>query len=87
MTDLKTRFETAAADVQKLATRPDNEALLRLYALYKQATGGDVSGSRPGILDIAARAKFDAWTAVKGMKHDQAMQSYIDFVEQLKKSG
>lgn len=85
MSDLKDRFEQAAQDVQKLPRRPDNDTLLKLYALYKQSTQGDVSGKRPGMFDMAGQAKYDAWTRVKGMSRDAAMQGYIDLTEQLKK--
>ena len=61
MTDLKTQFATAAQEVQKLKSRPSNDQLLELYALYKQASEGDVRGSRPGFLDLTGRAKYDAW--------------------------
>lgn len=83
MTDLESRFETAAQEVQSLARRPDNETLLKLYALYKQATAGDASGRRPGFTDIAGRAKFDAWQRNKGMSKETAMQSYIALVDGL----
>lgn len=86
MSDLKTQFEKAAQEVQKLPRKPDNDSLLRLYALYKQATVGDVSGRRPGILDMVGQAKYDAWAKVKGQSRDEAMQAYIDLVSQLKGS-
>lgn len=81
MSDLKARFEQAAQDAQQLARRPDNETLLRLYALYKQSTAGDVSGKRPGFLDMVGQAKYDAWAKLKGTSKDQAMQAYIDLVD------
>lgn len=84
MSDLQARFEQAAQDAQQLARRPDNETLLRLYAFYKQSTAGDVSGKRPGFLDMVGQAKYDAWTKLKGTSKDQAMQAYIDLVEALK---
>lgn len=84
MSDLKAQFETAAAEVQNLSKRPDDQSLLKLYALYKQATVGDVQGSRPGFMDMAGRFKYDAWAKLKGTSSDQAMQSYIDLVAQLK---
>jgi acyl-CoA-binding protein len=83
MSDLEARFQAAAAAVQTLAKRPDNETLLRLYALYKQATAGDVTGKRPGLTDPVGRAKFDAWATLKGMARETAMQAYIDLVTQL----
>ena len=66
MADLKAAFEAAVANSKKLTERPDNSTLLKIYGLYKQATEGDVTGSRPGMLDPKGRAKFDAWTARKG---------------------
>ena len=84
MSDLQTQFETATADAQKLTKRPDNETLLQLYALYKQATSGDVSGSRPGMLDMVGRAKYDAWAQHKGEGKETAMQKYVDLINKLK---
>lgn len=84
MSDLQTQFEAAAQAVQGLAKRPDDQSLLKLYALYKQGTAGDVQGSRPGFMDMAGRFKYDAWAKLKGTSHEQAMQSYIDLVNQLK---
>lgn len=84
MSDLQTQFETAAADAQKLARRPDDQTLLKLYALYKQATAGDVEGKRPGFTDMAGRFKYDAWAKVKGMSNDEAKQAYVDMVEGMK---
>lgn len=84
MSDLKTSFETAAAEVQKLAKRPDDQTMLKLYGLYKQATVGDVTGSRPGFTDMAGRFKYDAWAKLKGTSMEDAMQKYIDLVGQLK---
>lgn len=84
MSDLKAQFETAAKEVQQLSKRPDDQTLLKLYALYKQATVGDVQGSRPGFMDMAGRFKYDAWAKLKGMSSEDAMRSYIDLVAQLK---
>jgi acyl-CoA-binding protein len=85
MADLKAQFETAAQEAQQLPSRPDNDTLLKLYALYKQATSGDVSGSRPGFTDFVGRAKYDAWAKLKGTTKDAAMQAYIDLVVGLKR--
>ncbi len=82
--DLKARFETAVEEVQKLPAKPDNDTLLELYSLFKQATKGDASGKRPGMLDFVARAKFDAWAKLEGRTAEQAMQEYVDLVERLK---
>ena len=84
MSDLKAQFEKAAQDVQRLSKKPDNDTLLRLYALYKQATVGDVSGKRPGFMDMVGQAKYDAWAKVKGNSKEAAMQSYIDLVNELR---
>ncbi len=81
--DLKTQFNQAAEDVKKLSSRPDNQTLLELYALFKQATDGDVSGSRPGMLDVKGRAKFDAWAKKKGLSFEAAMKDYIALVTKL----
>ena len=85
MTDLPRKFEAAAKEAQKLKKRPSDDDMLRLYATYKQATAGDVSGDRPGAFDFVARAKFDAWARLKGTDKDKAMKSYVDLVERLKK--
>ena len=84
MTDLERQFEQAVADSKALTERPDNMTLLQLYALYKQATSGDVDGERPGFTDMVARAKWDAWNALKGTTADDAMQRYIALVDDLK---
>lgn len=87
MSDLKARFEQAAQEVQQLPKRPGNDVLLKLYALYKQGNVGDVSGARPGILDMQGRMKYDAWAKLKGVASDQAMNDYIALVDQLKAGG
>ena len=84
MSDLQAQFETAAQEVQSLAKKPDDQSMLKLYALYKQATVGDVQGNRPGFSDFAGRFKYGAWAKLKGTSKDDAMQKYVDFVEQLK---
>lgn len=83
MSDLQTRFEQAVADSKELSQRPDNATLLRLYALYKQATAGDAGGERPGFADMVGRAKWDAWNALKGQSAAETMQAYIDLVDSL----
>lgn len=84
MSDLKARFEQAAQEAQNLPKRPENDTLLKLYALYKQGTAGDVSGARPGILDMTGRLKYDAWAKLKGTTGDEAMAQYVALVDQLK---
>jgi len=77
------KFEDAQKRVKTLSRTPDNDTLLELYALYKQGTAGDVSGKRPGMLDLKGRAKFDAWTAKKGMSKDAAQEAYVNLVDRL----
>jgi diazepam-binding inhibitor (GABA receptor modulating acyl-CoA-binding protein) len=84
MADLKAKFEQAVADSKNLPEKPDNATLLQLYALYKQASGGDAEGKRPGFADMVGRAKWDAWNAIKGKSGDEAMQEYVDLIESLK---
>lgn len=84
MSDLKARFEQAVAESKTLPEKPDNMTLLKIYALYKQASSGDVEGSRPGFTDMVGRAKWDAWNALKGKSSDEAMQEYVDLIESLK---
>ena len=79
----KQSFEQAQKDVKTLTSRPSNDDLLFLYAHFKQGSSGDVSGKRPGALNMVARAKYDAWAKLKGMSKDDAMQKYVDKVNQL----
>ncbi|QIL77359.1 MULTISPECIES: acyl-CoA-binding protein [Hymenobacter] len=74
-------FEAAAQRAQQLPTKPSNLVLLQLYALYKQATEGDVSGDRPGGFDFKAIAKYDAWAGISGKSQDAARQEYVDLVK------
>ena len=83
MSDLQSRFEQAAKDVHSLAERPDNDTLLRLYALYKQGAEGDVSGPKPGLFDFVGTAKYEAWAKLAGTAQDEAKQKYIDLVKKL----
>ena len=84
MSKLKQGFEQAAKDVQALTERPDNDTLLRLYALYKQGSEGDVKGDKPGFFDFVGTAKYEAWGKLKGTPPDAAQQQYIDLVKKLK---
>ncbi len=81
---LKENFDAAVAESKQLPEKPDNMTLLRIYALYKQASTGDVDGDRPGMTDFVARAKFDAWATLKGTSQEEAQQLYIDLIESLK---
>ena len=77
-------FQSAVASSQQLTRRPSNEELLELYALFKQASEGDVSGDRPGGFDFKAIAKYDAWAEKKGLSKEQSMQDYVKLVSRLK---
>jgi len=79
----KQQFEAAKAKSATLASKPDNANLLKLYALYKQGSIGDINSSRPTGFDFVAAAKWDAWHQLNGMSQEEAMQSYIDLVEEL----
>jgi acyl-CoA-binding protein len=79
--DLRAQFVAAAKAAQNLPKRPDNETLLSIYALYKQATVGDALGARPGFTDFVGRAKYDAWAKLKGTDKEQAMRDYIALIE------
>ena len=81
--DLNAQFEKAAQDVTGLSQAPDNDVMLKLYGLYKQASKGDCTGARPGMLDFVGRAKYDSWKAVEGISQDAAKQQYIDVVNDL----
>jgi len=83
LADLDDRFAEAASQVKQLPGKPDNADLLRLYALYKQASGGDVTGERPGVMDFVGRAKYHAWEDLHGISQEDAMQSYVDLVKSL----
>ena len=84
MASLKSQFDKAVAESKQLPEKPDNATLLKIYALYKQASEGDVEGKRPGMTDFVGRAKYDAWAALKGKGADEAMQEYVDLIESLK---
>ena len=81
--DLKQQFEQAAIDVKDLSERPDNDTLLRLYALYKQGSEGDVSGEKPGFFDFVGTAKYEAWAKLKGTAPEDAQKKYVDLVKKL----
>ena len=80
------QFKLAQNEVKNLAKRPSNDELLSLYSYYKQASTGDVEGSRPGMLKVKERAKWDAWKNLKGMDTNEAMEKYTALVQQLKEN-
>jgi diazepam-binding inhibitor (GABA receptor modulator, acyl-CoA-binding protein) len=83
--DIKEQFEKAVADSKLLSSKPANDVLLQLYALYKQSTEGDISGDAPSNpFDFVNKAKYDAWSGQKGKSAADAMQQYVDLVNKLK---
>lgn len=83
MTDLQHEFEQAAVDIQQLGNRPDNDTLLKLYALYKQGSEGDLHGTQPGFFDFVGTAKYEAWMQLNGVPELEAKRRYIVLVRQL----
>ena len=77
-------FEQAVADSKTLSERPSNDTLLQLYSLFKQATEGDVNGEAPGQFDFVGRAKYEAWSGIKGKSRETAMKEYVQLVNKLK---
>ena len=84
MADLKAAFEKAVKESKELPEKPDNQTLLKIYGLYKQASEGDNAGKRPGFTDMVGRMKFDAWAELNGKTADEAQQEYADLIESLK---
>ena len=84
MADLNATFEAAVANSKNLSERPDNATLLKIYALYKQATAGDNTEKKPSISDMGGRAKWDAWEKLKGTSADEAKQQYVDLITSLR---
>ncbi len=81
--DLQREFQQAVEDVQGLGERPDNDTLLKLYALYKQGSEGDVHGEAPGFFDFVGTAKYEAWAKLRGTPREEAMRRYIELVHRL----
>jgi acyl-CoA-binding protein len=81
---LQAEFDQAVADSKNLPERPGNMTLLKIYALFKQASIGDAQGERPGLTDMVARAKYDSWNALRGTPQQEAMRQYIDLIAELK---
>jgi diazepam-binding inhibitor (GABA receptor modulator, acyl-CoA-binding protein) len=82
--EMTTLFEQAVEDSKSLPDRPSNETLLQLYSLYKQSTEGDANGEAPNMFDFVARAKYEAWSSLKGKAKENAMKEYVELVEKLK---
>ena len=83
--DIQQEFNEAVANSKLLSSKPDNETLLKLYSLYKQATEGDNTGDAPSNpFDIVGKAKYNAWNELKGKTKEDAMQEYVELVNKLK---
>lgn len=83
--DLKNQFEQAVTESKALPERPSNDTLLQLYSLYKQATEGDVTAGPPANpFDFVAKAKYEAWAALKGKPQESAMKEYVQLINKLK---
>lgn len=87
MSDLKEQFDATVKMVQNGEGdfKPSNELKLEMYALFKQATEGDVNGKKPGLTDFVGRMKYSAWENLKGMSSDKAMQTYVNKVGDIMK--
>jgi diazepam-binding inhibitor (GABA receptor modulator, acyl-CoA-binding protein) len=83
MSALKAQFDKASEDAKALKSRPDNDTLLKMYALYKQGSEGDNAGKRPGLTDPIGRRKYDAWLAEKGTSQDDAKKAYVALIKSL----
>ncbi len=83
MATLKSKFDTAVTNSKQLTERPDNATLLKIYALYKQATAGDNTEKKPGLMNMVGRAKWDAWNGLKGTASDDAMKQYVALIASL----
>ena len=83
MASLKDKFEAAVANSKNLTERSDNATLLKIYALYKQASIGDNTEKKPGFVDMVGRAKWDAWNSLKGLSSKEAMEQYVELIESL----
>lgn len=83
--DLENKFAEAAKQSKDLQQRPSNDSMLQLYSLYKQATIGDANGQPPAdVLDFVAKAKFEAWSRLRGKDKSDAMHEYIRLVDKLR---
>ena len=87
MSDLHAAFEDAVKNSTSLSERPDNATLLKIYALYKQATEGDNEAKKPSFTDVVGRAKWDAWNKLQGTSAEAAQQQYIDLIAELAAGG
>jgi acyl-CoA-binding protein len=83
MSDDSVEFEKAAQAARVLPERPDDQTALKLYALFKQASSGDVQGARPGFFDFVGTAKYEAWEKQRGTNREDARRQYVELVRKL----
>ena len=76
-------FDDAAAAAKTLTEKPDDQTLLELYALYKQGSGGDVSGDKPGFFEFVGTAKYEAWEKLRGTSCEDAQSRYVEKIRKL----
>ncbi len=76
-------FEQAAVAAKTLPERPDDATMLKLYALYKQGSAGDVQGDKPGFFDFVGAAKYEAWEKLRGTGAEDAKSQYVELVRKL----
>lgn len=81
-------FTKAAEDSRNLKSKPDNDDLLKLYALYKEGCQDPpfAKASKPGMFDLTGKAKYSAWEKQAGEKlsPEDAQKKYVALVESLK---
>ena len=74
-------FLLAADIVKKLKNTPNDNYLLKLYGLYKQATSGDNNNSAPGFLDFKGKSKHQAWLNCKGKSTYEELEIYLKHIK------
>merc|ERR1712243_303438 len=81
---LESQFkQTAESLFTEINQTLSNEELKEVYALYKQGSQGDCNTTRPGMLDMKGKAKWDSWNSKKGMAKKEAMEKYVVYAQQL----
>lgn len=78
-------FEKAKDLVNTFQDDPGNDAKLKMYGLFKQATVGNCNAPKPGMTDFVGKAKWNAWNSLGEMSKDQAEKEYINLVNNLSK--
>ena len=80
---IEKRFKRASKRILALEERPDDNTLLRLYSLFKQATEGDATGRLPIAKGMVAVAKWKSWKKLEGTDPEDAMASYCEIADVL----